>query len=51
MHPDAVLPRFAHGPHEDAGMDLHAVEEVVAQVPDFAEQAALAGLRRNFDPS
>jgi len=27
-HPDAVLPAYAHGPAEDAGMDLHAVEEV-----------------------
>jgi dUTP pyrophosphatase len=26
LHPDAVLPRYAHGPEEDAGMDLHAVE-------------------------
>jgi dUTP pyrophosphatase len=26
--PDAVLPAYAHGPAEDAGMDLHAVEEV-----------------------
>ena len=22
LHPDAVLPRYAHGPDEDAGMDL-----------------------------
>jgi dUTP pyrophosphatase len=27
-HPDAMLPAYAHGPGEDAGMDLHAVEEV-----------------------
>lgn len=25
---DAVIPRYAHGPEEDAGMDLHAVESV-----------------------
>ena len=25
LHPDAVLPRYAHGPEEDAGMDLHAL--------------------------
>jgi dUTP pyrophosphatase len=25
---DAVIPRYAHGPEEDAGMDLHAVEAV-----------------------
>lgn len=24
----AILPAYAHGPEEDAGMDLHAVEEV-----------------------
>src|ERR1041384_2907767 len=28
IHPQAVLPSYAHGPHEDAGMDLHAVEAV-----------------------
>jgi dUTP pyrophosphatase len=28
IHPAAVLPVYAHGPAEDAGMDLHAVEEV-----------------------
>ena len=27
-HPAAILPAYAHGPAEDAGMDLHAVEEV-----------------------
>jgi len=29
LHPDAKLPRFAHGAEEDAGMDLYAVESVV----------------------
>src|SRR5580693_2159660 len=28
LHPDAMVPRYAHGPEEDAGMDLHAVEPV-----------------------
>jgi dUTP pyrophosphatase len=28
IHPGAVLPAYAHGPAEDAGMDLHAVEDV-----------------------
>src|SRR5262245_62102687 len=28
IHPKAVLPRYAHGPQEDAGMDLCAVENV-----------------------
>ena len=31
LHPDAVLPHYAHGPREDAGMDLRAVERVVLQ--------------------
>jgi len=26
IHPDAVLPAYAHGPEEDAGMDLCSVE-------------------------
>ena len=29
LHSDAVLPHYAHGPKEDAGMDLRAVERVV----------------------
>ena len=29
LHPDAVLPVYAHGPEEDAGLDLRAVEPVV----------------------
>jgi len=28
LHPDAIIPRYAHGPHEDAGMDLHSVDSV-----------------------
>lgn len=28
LRPDAELPAYAHGPAEDAGMDLRAVEEV-----------------------
>jgi dUTP pyrophosphatase len=30
-HPDAVLPEYAHGPAEDAGMDLRAVESVTLE--------------------
>jgi len=29
LHPDASLPLYAHGPDEDAGLDLRAVESVV----------------------
>jgi dUTP pyrophosphatase len=34
--PEAWLPEYAHGPEEDAGMDLRAIEEVVLEpgVPD-----------------
>jgi dUTP pyrophosphatase len=28
LHADAVLPVYAHGPTEDAGLDLHALERV-----------------------
>jgi dUTP pyrophosphatase len=31
IHPAAALPAYAHGPAEDAGMDLRAVEEVVLE--------------------
>src|ERR1700736_2889701 len=31
IHPHAMLPAYAHGPLEDAGMDLHAVEDVTLQ--------------------
>jgi len=29
LRPEARLPRFSHGPAEDAGMDLHAAEDVL----------------------
>jgi dUTP diphosphatase len=31
LHPKAVLPSYAHGPDEDAGLDLHAVESVTLE--------------------
>jgi dUTP pyrophosphatase len=31
IHPAAVLPVYAHGPLEDAGLDLHAVEDVTLE--------------------
>ena len=31
VHPAAILPAYAHGPAEDAGMDLHAVEQVTLE--------------------
>lgn len=31
LHADAQLPQYAHGPQEDAGMDLHAVERITLE--------------------
>ncbi len=31
LRPDAMLPEYAHGPEEDAGMDLRAVEAVTLE--------------------
>jgi dUTP pyrophosphatase len=31
IHPDAKLPSYAHGPEEDAGLDLHSVESVTLE--------------------
>ena len=31
IHPQAILPSYAHGPAEDAGMDLHAVDRVTLE--------------------
>lgn len=31
IHPDAILPKYAHGPEEDAGMDLHSVEAITLE--------------------
>jgi dUTP pyrophosphatase len=31
IHPDATLPKYAHGPEEDAGMDLCAVEDALLE--------------------
>lgn len=31
LHPDAEVPTYAHGPLEDAGMDLKSVEDVLLQ--------------------
>lgn len=28
IHPDAKLPVYAHGPNEDAGLDLRSVEDI-----------------------
>jgi dUTP pyrophosphatase len=31
IHPAAVLPSYAHGPEEDSGMDLRAVEDITLE--------------------
>ena len=48
LHPDAQLPTYAHGPVEDAGMDLRAVERVVLQ-PGIA-QAVPTGIAIELPP-
>jgi len=48
LHPDAQLPTYAHGPVEDAGMDLRAVERVVLH-PGIA-QAVPTGIAIELPP-
>ncbi|HEX5227525.1 MAG TPA: dUTP diphosphatase [Bryobacteraceae bacterium] len=42
LHPDAILPAYAHGPDEDAAMDLRALERVV--LSPGAAQAVPTGI-------
>lgn len=48
LHPDATVPGYAHGPEEDAGLDLRALERVVLQ-PGTA-QAVPTGLAIELPP-
>jgi dUTP pyrophosphatase len=48
LHPDAVLPAYAHGPMEDAGLDLCAV--VAAQLEPGVPQAVATGLAIELPP-
>lgn len=48
LHPDAHLPAYAHGPFEDAGLDLRAVERVVLE-PGVA-QAVPTGIAIELPP-
>jgi dUTP pyrophosphatase len=48
LHPDAELPAYAHGPAEDAGLDLRSVDRVVLQ-PGVA-QAVPTGLAIELPP-
>jgi len=48
VHPDAVIPKYAHGPLEDAGLDLCAVADAVL-APNVA-QAVPTGLSIELPP-
>jgi dUTP pyrophosphatase len=48
LHPDAALPVYAHGPEEDAGLDLRAVECVML-APGVA-QAVPTGIAIELPP-
>ncbi|HTS74881.1 MAG TPA: dUTP diphosphatase [Bryobacteraceae bacterium] len=39
LHVDAILPSYAHGPEEDAAMDLRSVERIVLS-PGMAQAVA-----------
>ena len=49
LHPDAMLPSYAHGPDEDAAMDLRALERTV--LTPGAAQAAPAAVSPSSTPS
>ena len=51
LHPNAVLPSYAHGPSEDAGMDLHAVETVILEpgVPRLVPTGIRIALPTGFE--
>ena len=42
LHPDAILPVYAHGPEEDAGVDLRSMERIVLRPRE--SQAVPTGL-------
>ena len=48
LHPDALIPRYAHGPLEDAGLDLCSVADAVL-APNVA-QAVPTGLSIELPP-
>jgi dUTP pyrophosphatase len=48
LHPDAVAPAYAHGPLEDAGLDLRAVERIV--LSPGAAQAVPTGIAIELPP-
>jgi dUTP pyrophosphatase len=48
LHADAVLPYYAHGPSEDAGLDLRAVERIV--LSPGVSQAVPTGIAIELPP-
>jgi dUTP diphosphatase len=48
IHPAAVLPEYAHGPQEDAGMDLRSVESIT--LPPGVPQLVSTGLTVEIPP-
>ncbi len=48
LHPDAILPGYAHGAQEDAGLDLRSVERVILR--PGASQAVPTGLAIELPP-
>src|SRR3974390_2462142 len=51
IHPEAILPKYAHGPGEDAVMDLHAVERVTLEpgVPSLVPTGLTVELPPGFE--
>jgi dUTP pyrophosphatase len=51
LHAGAVLPGYTHGPEEDAGMDLHAVEGVLLEpgVPQLVPTGLAIELPPGFE--
>jgi len=48
LHPDAVIPQYAHGPEEDAGMDLFSVADALLE--PSVPQAVPTGLSIELPP-
>jgi dUTP pyrophosphatase len=48
LHPEAAMPHYAHGPEEDAGMDLRAVDRVV--LPPGVPMAVPTGIAIELPP-
>ena len=48
LHPEAFLPQYAHGPEEDAGMDLRAVEDT--ELTPGVPEAVATGLAIELAP-